>query len=318
MLNLRSLPKLAAGLTVLALACSLSAAPQTVADGPGVTVDTGGPVMHRTAVFYPEAARKANIQGTVTLEVTLENSGTVAESRVLGGPIELRRAAQQSVLQWHFAMDGASTTRQVKIQFQTPAKASSQNGAALTITQRPSVTGKRIAQIVFSGMSDSLRADLLARLPIHEGDTAADDTWDRIQTIAQSVDEHITVGLGFMPNGDARIILSMPGASTVPPPTDGTKRITIGGNVQQAKLISQPKPIYPPEAKQARLSGVVHLNAIIGKDGSVINLSVISGHPLLVPSAMDAVRQWVYQTTLLNGEPVEVQTQIDVNYTLSQ
>ena len=61
----------------------------------------------------------------------------------------------------------------------------------------------------------------------------------------------------------------------------------------------------------------MHLSAIIGKEGNVINLGVIDGHPLLVQSALDAVRQWVYQTTLLNGEPVEVITQIDGNYTLS-
>ena len=62
---------------------------------------------------------------------------------------------------------------------------------------------------------------------------------------------------------------------------------------------------------------MVHLQAVIGKEGNVINLAVISGHPLLIPSALDAVQQWVYHTTLLNGEPVEVVTQIDVNYTLS-
>ena len=61
----------------------------------------------------------------------------------------------------------------------------------------------------------------------------------------------------------------------------------------------------------------MRLQAVIGKEGNVINLAVISGHPMLVPSAMDAVQKWVYQRTLLNGEPVEVITQIDVNYTLS-
>ena len=80
----------------------------------------------------------------------------------------------------------------------------------------------------------------------------------------------------------------------------------------------QGKPIYPPLAKQARISGVVHLNAVISKDGTIQDLKVISGHPLLVPSALEAVKQWVYQPTLLNGEPVEVVTQIDVNFTLSQ
>ena len=61
----------------------------------------------------------------------------------------------------------------------------------------------------------------------------------------------------------------------------------------------------------------MHLQAVIGKDGNVIDLAVISGHPLLISSAMDAVRQWVYRPTLLNGEPVEIMTQIDVNYTLT-
>jgi TonB family protein len=91
----------------------------------------------------------------------------------------------------------------------------------------------------------------------------------------------------------------------------------VGSNVQAAKLIRQPKPIYPPLAKQARISGHVMLNAIIGKDGAIQNLTVASGHPLLVPAALEAVKQWAYQPTLLNGEPAEVVTQIDVNFTLS-
>jgi protein TonB len=102
------------------------------------------------------------------------------------------------------------------------------------------------------------------------------------------------------------------------PKNTAPKRITIGGNVQQAKLIRQPKPVYPPLAKQARISGVVHLAAVISANGTIQDLKLISGHPLLVPAAMEAVKQWVYQPTLLNGEPVEVQTQIDVNFTLSQ
>jgi len=88
--------------------------------------------------------------------------------------------------------------------------------------------------------------------------------------------------------------------------------------VQSAKLVRQPRPNYPPLAKQARISGVVKLSAVIAKDGTIRELQTISGHPLLVPAALEAVKQWVYQPTLLNGEPVEVQTQIDVNFTLSQ
>jgi protein TonB len=123
------------------------------------------------------------------------------------------------------------------------------------------------------------------------------------------------------------IIGSVPSAAPPPPPPPPKKedpkpatpqRIRVGGNVQVASLISQPHPIYPPLAKQARISGTVTLNAVIGKDGHIMNLSVAKGHPLLIQSALDAVKNWVYKPTLLNGEPVEVATTIDVNFTLSQ
>ena len=94
------------------------------------------------------------------------------------------------------------------------------------------------------------------------------------------------------------------------------QRIRVGGNVMQAKLLNQPKPVYPLLAKQARIQGTVRFDAIIGRDGAIQNLQVVSGHPLLVPSALEAVRQWKYQPVLLNNEPVEVVTQIDVNFTL--
>jgi protein TonB len=88
--------------------------------------------------------------------------------------------------------------------------------------------------------------------------------------------------------------------------------------VQQANLIKQPKPVYPPLAKAARVQGVVKFEAKIAKDGTIQDLKLVSGPPLLVQAAMQAVQQWVYKPTLLNGEPVEVLTTIDVNFTLSQ
>jgi len=119
------------------------------------------------------------------------------------------------------------------------------------------------------------------------------------------------------------IIGSVPSAAPPPPPPPveqkkTVQRIRVGGQVQQANLIRQPKPIYPPLAKQARIQGVVRFEAIIGKDGTIQNLRLVSGHPLLVPAAQEAVKQWLYKPTLLNGEPVEVATVIDVNFTLSQ
>ena len=85
-----------------------------------------------------------------------------------------------------------------------------------------------------------------------------------------------------------------------------------------ANLISQPKPVYPPLAKAARVQGTVKFQATISKEGTIQNLQLVSGPPLLVQAAMQAVQQWEYKPTLLNGEPVEVITTIDVNFTLSQ
>ena len=112
-------------------------------------------------------------------------------------------------------------------------------------------------------------------------------------------------------------ILGGVGSNVPPPPKEALKRIRVGGQVQTAKLINKVQPIYPALAKQARIQGTVRLQAVIAKDGSVVELQVLSGHPLLQQAALDAVRQWRYQPTLLNLEPVEVVTTIDVIFTLS-
>jgi hypothetical protein len=93
-------------------------------------------------------------------------------------------------------------------------------------------------------------------------------------------------------------------------------RIRVGGMVQEANLIKKVDAVYPPLAVQARISGQVRFVVIIGKDGSVVSIQLVSGHPLLVAAARDAVNQYAYKPTLLNGNPVEVITQVDVNFSL--
>ena len=94
--------------------------------------------------------------------------------------------------------------------------------------------------------------------------------------------------------------------------------IPVGGKVMEAKILKRVMPIYPQLAKNARVSGKVHLMSIIAKDGTIQKLEVIDGHPLLVGAALEAVRQWIYRPTLLNGEPVDVIAPIEVNFTLTQ
>src|SRR5215469_769816 len=100
-------------------------------------------------------------------------------------------------------------------------------------------------------------------------------------------------------------------AGPPPPPPSTPQRIRVGGNVEAASLINKISPEYPPIAKTAHVSGTVVLHAIIGKDGAIRELQYVSGPPLLMKSALDAVKQWRYKPTMLNGEAVEVDTTVD-------
>lgn len=109
-----------------------------------------------------------------------------------------------------------------------------------------------------------------------------------------------------------------------PPPAPGekpkppSKPLRVATGVAEANLIHKVMPVYPPLAKSARVQGTVEFTAIINKEGTIENLRLVHGHPLLVQAAREAVLQWKYRPTLLNGEPVEVVTDIIVNFTLSQ
>jgi len=101
-------------------------------------------------------------------------------------------------------------------------------------------------------------------------------------------------------------------------PETPSRPVRVGGIVRPPQVLSRVNPVYPPLAKQSRVSGVVKLEGIIAKDGTIQQLKVLSGHPLLVKAALEAVTSWRYTPTLLNGEPVEVIAPIDVNFVLSQ
>lgn len=134
------------------------------------------------------------------------------------------------------------------------------------------------------------------------------------------------VNFGGLPRGatDTLIGRMLAAMDTPPPPPPALGkpkqpiRIRQGGVVVAAKAISQPAPDYPPLARMARIQGTVRLEAVISVEGRIQNLKVLAGHPLLVNAALAAVARWRYQPTLLNGEPVEVVTQIDVNFSLTE
>ena len=125
--------------------------------------------------------------------------------------------------------------------------------------------------------------------------------------------------VGGIPGGVLGEVLSSTVSvpALVKTPAPAPKRIRLPAQVAEANLIHDVTPLYPPEAGRKRVEGTVVLMAVIGKDGTVRDVRVESGLPLLAQAAIDAVKQWRYKPYLLNGEPVEVDSHITINFTLS-
>ena len=130
-------------------------------------------------------------------------------------------------------------------------------------------------------------------------------------------------GLGGVPGGQIGGVIGSIVSSTsnvaavpkfVPPPP---QRVRISQGVTKGLLIQKIEPAYPPLARAARVQGDVVLSAVIDANGQITNLQLVSGHPMLVPAAIAAVKQWRYKPYLLNGQPVEVETTITVIFSLS-
>jgi TonB family protein len=295
----------------------LQSAAQVLADDAGITVDAGAKLLHRAPVHYPAGA---TVAGTVLVDASLNANGEVSDARVLSGPEELRKAVLSSVLEWHYSTDVAPPpTVRIAIQFIRP---NSGGAAPFVPPQFPQVKGGlpseavqwtgTISDIRFNGLSSELQQQVESRLPVHKGDPYTHDTFPSTVAALNSVDHHLNLTVHVDRDGGPVILIVALADPTNPKP------LRVGGNVQAQNLITKVTPAYPVAAKQARIQGKVSLAVLIAKDGTVANIQLIDGDPLLTPSAIEAVWKWVYKPTLLNGEPVEVQTAVDVNYTLAR
>lgn len=121
--------------------------------------------------------------------------------------------------------------------------------------------------------------------------------------------------VGGVPGGSANGVIGGLVNSAAPPPKVATpQKVRVSSGVAEGLKINAPNPTYPQMAKIAHIQGDVVLQAVIAKNGSIENLRAVSGHPILIQAALDAVRQWKYKPYVLNGEPVEVETQITVKF----
>ena len=125
------------------------------------------------------------------------------------------------------------------------------------------------------------------------------------------VSDGTRVGDGTVPGS-----IGNPMATSPPAPPKPTERIRVS-QMAEGNLAYRVQPAYPPLARQARIQGEVRLRAIISRTGTIENLAVLRGHALLIPAAIEAVRQWRYRPYVLNGEPIEVETEITVNFVLA-
>ncbi len=318
---------------------------QTAPDSAGIMVMPGGILMHRAPVLTPAGATAT---GTVSLEADLAENGEVTDARVLSGPQELRKAALASVLQWHY-QPGAKLA-EISIRFEAPTPANAPQGVApaapkLATGGSQSVTvaaPRSVAQgaaaprlqaqssvstpatfpaivksIQFAGVSADAEQELRNRLGVREGDTVNQSDMANAKRAAQSVDGHFVTNysLTSAPGGGSEVALLVRVAAQAAAPVTGVK---MASGAQASQCVTCPPPVYPPIAKQARIQGAVVLEATIGPDGTVQRIQVVSSpSPLLTPAAIDAVKEWVYQPTLLNNAPVAVSTAVTVNFSLA-
>jgi protein TonB len=125
---------------------------------------------------------------------------------------------------------------------------------------------------------------------------------------------------GGVPGGSMGGVLgsiASAGTNVALPKVATPQRVRVSSGVSTGMLVRKVQPTYPPLARQARIQGAVVLQAQISKNGDIENLQLISGHPMLAPAAIEAVKQWKYKPYLLNGEPVEVETTVQVNFSLA-
>jgi TonB family protein len=141
-------------------------------------------------------------------------------------------------------------------------------------------------------------------------------------TLSDDAPAEGTVGSvpGGIPAGEPGGIVSNGNGLVAPAPNPALgvpQRVRVSQGVESRLVASKVQPAYPDDAKAQRIQGTVELKAIIDKQGNVANLQLISGHPVLAPAAIEAVKQWKYRPYLLNGTPVEVETTVTVNFTLA-
>jgi|SRR6185312_3652340 len=300
---------------------SLSLPAQTVADSTGVHVHLNdAPLIHGAPIFYPmEALKKATV-GTVVVQVKLDANGEVSKASFVSGPKDLRGGVLEAVQTWHFEKSAALSTRRISIDFSRPDLNDPRTTAIPPLpVKKPMVNGPvaRVESIGISGLSDAAAAQLKPLLTIQAGDSVSPESLARTLRTIQQFDKHLALritpsgGIGVTITVIPRDIADMTAGSVVVIAPD---TVVVDPDTMRGNEIQEVKPVYPPLAQLAGQEGTVRLEIAIGKSGRVQEVKPVFGPPLLVPSAVEAVKQWTWNPVVLLGRPAEVVTTVDIRY----
>ena len=243
--------------------------------------------------------------GTVVLDLTINDKGEVEDVRVVSGPAELRPRALQNALR--SAYPTGPRSRQVKFDFPQPQ----------TMLPPPPLDQAELVGIDYASLPLALQERIIPLTSnFRTGHRFTDSELKQLSDSLLDIDPSLRMMRGIRTDTSTQtgysirlVILSDKG---IPAPPG----IRVGGNVQAANLLNRAAPVYPPLALQARIQGPVRFNVYLSTEGTVERVLLVSGHPLLVPAATEAVVQYRYKPTTLNGKPVSVQTQVDVDFKL--
>lgn len=281
------------------------------ADSPGITVEPGGVLLHRSAVRMPA---NPTAGGKVVLEATLNAQGEVTDARVISGPQELRSAALSSVLQWHY--QPGPPVAEIAIQFGASAAAAPPKPPEVAAAQSPAT----LKSIQFSGITPEAERQLRQLLPVHEGDAVSRQDISAAQAAVRSFDSHLATTYRIDRGGDATLsIYPAPTASATAAPSPAPGVYRPGGDVTNPIPIVHPEPEYSEEARKARWGGTVLLSVVVDENGATKDIRVIKPLGLgLDEKAIEAVSHWSFKPGMKNGVPVPVAAQIEVTFRPNQ
>ena len=250
---------------------------------------------------------QAPASGTVVLDLTVNDKGEVEDVRVVSGPAELRPRAIRDAVRSSYPP--GPRTRQLKLDFNDKVPG--------TPPPPPQIDQAELVGIDYTSLPLALQeriTPLTSNLRTGQRFTSAE--LDQLSLSLVAIDPSLRLrkrisGLAATKTGYALRLIIMADEG-IPPPTV----IRVGGNLQAANLAHKVEPEYPPLALQARIQGTVRFNVYLTAEGTVERAVVVSGHPLLVPAATEAVSQYRYKPTTLNGKPVSIQTQVDIDFKL--